>query len=130
MLAAERRKKKKDCGNSKDDHPCKNEHNGQCGGCVCQLLKNLSKVEGAQKHGILLKDKGANEPISLDGTGMPTVFFFDRRTDSSCCVCFRFEDMSGTTPMTTVWKTFVVDCQSLSGIILTDNQPSCLLRSE
>lgn len=125
MLAANRSKKIEGCRKCNSHHPCKNEHNGQCEGCICELLIKLSMSEGAKKHGIILKDKGSNEPISLDGTGMPTVFFFDKLDEDSCCIFFRFEDMSGTTPMTTVWRTFIVDCQSLSGIIISHNQTDC-----
>lgn len=130
MLAEKRSEKIKGCGNCNSHHPCKNKHNGECGGCVCELLRGLSNADGVNKHGILLKDKGANEPISLDGTGMPTVFFLEKLDECSCCLFFRFEDISGTTPMTTIWKTFIVDCQSLSGIIISDNQTDYLLGSE
>ncbi|KAB2335576.1 hypothetical protein [Bacillus mesophilum] len=125
MLAAKRNKRIKECDN--------NSHNTcteKCEGCVCVHLKNLSQDKGSRKYGILLKDKGANEPISLDGTGMPTVFFFDKLDKDSCCIFFRFEDMSGTTPMTTVWKTFIVDCQSLSGFVISEEHSDSLIGSE
>ncbi len=99
------------------------DHLIQCNNCICKLLSNMfwqqntdfCDVERCERF--LIKEKGTSEPISLDGSGMPTVFKLEKSLDNSCCVIFSYQDMGGTTPMVPIRRKFVVDCQSLSGIV-------------
>ncbi|TCP23785.1 hypothetical protein EV207_1288 [Scopulibacillus darangshiensis] len=96
--------------------------NTKCKGCVCELLAQLDDrrvsdfcTNGGRQR-LLIKNKGAAQPVSLDGTGVPTEFTLENFDRDNCCAVFSFEMMTGTSPVTTVRRTFIEDCRSIAGI--------------
>jgi hypothetical protein len=95
----------------------------KCKGCVCQILNQLANetpadiCEIGNRQRLLIKQKGTSTPVSLDGTGTPTVFTLERFDPETCCAVFSFEMMTGTTPTTMVRRTFIEDCRSIAGIV-------------
>lgn len=104
---------KKDVGNST-----------KCKGCVCELLSQLDKqsigdiCDMGSRQQLLIKQKGTAMPVSLDGTGTPTVFTLERFDYDSCCAVFSFD---GTSSTGTVRRTFIEDCRSIAGIVCLGN---------
>lgn len=92
----------------------------KCKGCVCQALQQLANENEANfcqigsPQKLLIKQKGTSMPVSLDGSGTPTVFTLQRFNPENCCAVFTFEDMSDSQ---TVTRTFIEDCRSIAGIV-------------
>jgi hypothetical protein len=103
----------------------------KCKGCICELLDQLANRQSVgnlcalgQRQRLLIKQKGTSTPVSLDGTGDPTVFTLERFDPESCCAVFSFEDFNGTTPTTPVngvRRTFIEDCRSIAGVVCIDD---------
>jgi hypothetical protein len=99
----------------------------KCKGCICELLNQLANQNIGdicaigRRQRLLIKQKGTSTPVSLDGTGAPTVFELERFDPESCCAVFTFEDMTGTSPVTTVRRTFIEDCRSIAGVVCIEN---------
>lgn len=109
----------------KKDRSCKDKRRKDClhcEGCICQMLCKLGSNQGVKltNNRFYLKDKGTSEPLSLDGTGMPTLFHLVDFVEGSCCAIFEFEDMSGTTPIVSVKRKYITDCHNLGGIVIVE----------
>lgn len=87
---------------------------------VCQILHQLLNEKGnhRQKPELLIVNKNTLSPLSLDGTGNPTVFSLERYDPDTLCYVFSYEDeLNGTTPYESVIGTYTTDCHSIAGII-------------
>lgn len=83
---------------------------------VCQILHQL--VKQIRKPELLIVNKNTLSPLSLDGTGNPTVFSLEKYDPETFCFIFSYEDeMNGTTPFESVTGTYITDCDSIAGII-------------
>lgn len=95
-----------------------------CKGCVCSVLQqlinqseaNICQIGTPQK--VLIKQKGTSMPVSLDGSGTPTVFTLQKFDPTNCCAVFTFED---TSVSPSVMRTFIEDCRSIAGIVCMNN---------
>lgn len=108
------------CGGSNTSAAATNT--SKCKGCVCQVLNQLANLTPANicevgtRQRLLIKQKGTSTPVSMDGSGTPTVFTLISFDPNNCCAVFTFEEMSATSPTTTVTRTFIEDCRSIAGI--------------
>lgn len=95
----------------------------RCKGCICRVLQQLVNQTEANicrvgvRQQLLIKQKGTSTPVSLDGSGTPTVFTLQSFDPENCCVVFTFEEMSATSPTQMVTRTFIEDCRSIAGIV-------------
>lgn len=104
------------------DGKTESAENTKCNSCICKLLSQLDNrnvgdfcTMGSRQR-LLIKNKGAAQPVSLDGSGVPTEFTLEKFDNENCCAVFSFETMTGTSPVTTVRRTFIEDCRSIAGI--------------
>ncbi|MGG3800908.1 hypothetical protein [Metabacillus fastidiosus] len=118
-----RRLKRKHSKCHDHSHSCHSCDHTDCKGCICSFFHKLSHHETGdlcsigQPRRFLIKQKGTSTPVSLDGTGTPTEFTFQRFDRKTCCVIFTFEEVVSTSPLTTVTRTFIEDCQQIAGIV-------------
>lgn len=94
----------------------------KCNSCICDLLNQLANqsigniCSMGTRQRVLIKNKGTSQPVSLDGTGTPTVFTVERFDPENCCAVFSFTEIVDTSPLETVQRVFIEDCRSIAGI--------------
>ncbi|MDQ0218924.1 hypothetical protein ELQ35_10395 [Peribacillus cavernae] len=96
----------------------------KCKGCVCEALTQLAnqKAESGQLKRLFIVNKGTSSPLSLDGTGNPTVFTLVGFDSETGCFEFSYEDdMNSTTPYVSATGSFIAGGHSIAGITILPN---------
>jgi hypothetical protein len=100
-----------------------NPESRECTGCFCEILHDLvnEDTKTGQQRKMLIVNKGTTSPLSIDGTGNPTIFTLVKSDPATSSFVFTYDDdFNGTTPYAPVTGTFLIYCHAIAGISFID----------